>query len=64
MRATDPVGKIDLKPRLIAGETKQAYLTAKWKDEQIVTQNWPQPMPAIQLKTKIRFVTVDASVFL
>jgi hypothetical protein len=65
MRAIDSlVGKFDLKPRLIAGETKQAYLTAKWKSERIVTQNWPLRMPAIQLKTKMRFVTIDASVSL
>ena len=64
MRATDPVGKIDLKPLLIAGETKQAYLTAKWKDGQIVTQNWPQAMPPLQLEAKMRFVTIDASVSL
>jgi hypothetical protein len=63
MRATNSLvgrsGKSldELQPRLIAGETKQAYLTSRFKDGRTVSRSWPQRMPAMQLSKILRFVT-------
>jgi hypothetical protein len=46
----------DLQPRLIAGEMRQAYLTAKFKKGRTVRKFWRQRMPALQLAQKLWFV--------
>jgi hypothetical protein len=45
-----------LQPRLVAGETKQAYLTASFKDGKTIRRPLPAHMPAMQLSQRIRWV--------
>jgi hypothetical protein len=64
MRATDSLAGCSgmslnaFQPRLIAGETKQAYLTASFKDGQTVRRPLPARMPAMQLSQRLRSATI------
>jgi hypothetical protein len=46
----------DFQPRLIAGETKQGYLTSKFKHGRTANRPLPQRMPSMQIVQKLRFV--------